>query len=95
MAEVDRVLAEIGAADVPRLLVFNKIDRLERPAAAERDACGTIRAVFLSAATGDGVEFLREAIAERVHAARATAAESRQSPGVSMPAAASAISAHK
>jgi len=95
MAEVDRVLAEIGAADVPRLLVFNKIDRLERSAAAERDACGTIRAVFLSAATGDGIEFLREAIAERVHAARAAAAESRQSPGVSMPAAASAISAHK
>jgi GTP-binding protein HflX len=94
MAEVDRVLAEIGAAEVPRLLVFNKIDRLERSAAAERAACGTIRAVFLSAATGDGVDFLREAIAERVQSARAAAAKPRQSPAVS-PAAASAISAHK
>jgi GTP-binding protein HflX len=94
MAEVDRVLAEIGAAEVPRLLVFNKIDRLERSAAVERDACGTIRAVFLSAATGDGIESLREAIAERVQSARAAAAKPRQSPAVS-PAAASAISAHK
>jgi GTP-binding protein HflX len=95
MAEVDRVLAEIGAADVPRLLVFNKVDRLERAAAVERDAYGRIRAVFLSAATGDGIECLREAIAERVQAARAAEAESRQSPEVSVPAAASAISAHE
>ncbi len=95
MAEVDRVLTEIGAADVPRLLVFNKIDRLERSAAAERDACGTIRAVFLSAASGDGIEILREAIADRVHAAREAAADSRQSSAVEMTATASAISAHK
>ena len=95
MAEVDRVLADIGAADVPRLLVFNKIDRLERSAAAERDAYGTIRAVFLSAATGDGIELLREAIAERVLAARTPAAQSRQSPGIATPATPSAVSAHK
>ena len=78
MAEVDRVLAEIGAASVPRLLVFNKIDRLDRAAAVERDACGTIRAVFLSAATGQGIDFLREAIAER--ARMGDAAASRTSP---------------
>jgi len=95
MSEVDRVLADIGAADVPRLLVFNKIDRIERGSAFERDACGTIRAVFLSAATGDGVEFLREAIAERVRAARAPAAESVSSPGVVTHAAAPAASLHK
>ena len=94
MAEVDRVLSEIGAADVPRLLVFNKVDRIERAASAETDAYGRIRAVFLSAATGDGIECLREAIAERVQAARAAEAESRQSPEATVPAAASAISAH-
>ena len=94
MAEVDRVLAEIGAGEVPRLLVFNKVDRLERTAAVERDHCGTIRAVFLSAATGDGIEFLRQAIAERVLAARAAAAEPRQPPEVAAPAAL-AISAIK
>ena len=93
MAEVDHVLAEIGAADVPRLLVFNKLDRLERKASVERDACGRIRAVFLSAASGDGVELLREAIAERVYAARTASAESRQPSGASVPASSSAISA--
>ena len=31
--EVNRVLAEIGAADLPQILVFNKIDRIDTPAA--------------------------------------------------------------
>ncbi len=79
MDEVDRVLAEIGAGDVHRLLVFNKIDRLDRASAVERDAYGTIRAVFLSAATGEGIDFLREAIAERVRLSRAAA---RPSSGI-------------
>jgi GTPase len=91
MAEVDRVLAEIGAADVPRLLVFNKVDRLGRSAAIEREPCGTIRAVFLSAATGDGIEFVREAIAERVRDARSTPAESRSPLGFSTTPAAAAV----
>jgi GTP-binding protein HflX len=95
MAEVDRVLSEIGAADVPRLLVFNKVDRIERAASAETDAYGRIRAVFLSAATGDGIELLREAIAERVQAAHAAAADARQRSEAPAPTAASAISAHE
>jgi GTP-binding protein HflX len=88
MAEVDRVLAEIGAAEVPRLLVFNKIDRIGRAASVERGPCGTIRAVFLSAASGDGIQFLREAIAERVRDARSSAAESRTTHPIPTPAAA-------
>jgi len=95
MAEVDRVLAEIGAAEVPRLLVFNKLDRLERGAAAERSPCGTIRAVFLSAATGDGIELLREAIAERVHAAQGALADPHRRARASMLASPSSIRADK
>jgi GTP-binding protein HflX len=95
MAEVDGVLAEIGAAEVPRLLVFNKIDRLERAPSIERDACGRIRAVFLSASTGDGIELLRRAIAEFVGAVRADPAQSARLPGLPMPGAACAIGAHK
>ena len=64
--EVDRVLAGIGAAEVPRLLVFNKIDQLDRPASVERDPYGTIRAVFVSAATGLGLDGLRDALAQRL-----------------------------
>ncbi|HEU0205008.1 MAG TPA: GTPase HflX [Burkholderiaceae bacterium] len=67
---VDGVLEEIGAADVPRLLVFNKVDLAERTPAIERDPCGTIRAVFVSALSGAGLDLLRQAIAERAQAAR-------------------------
>jgi len=82
MAEVDSVLADIGAGEVPRLLVFNKIDRSDRAASVERDAYGTIRAVFLSAASGDGIGLLREAIAERVSQDRSAAVQSRAIPTV-------------
>jgi GTP-binding protein HflX len=67
-AEVDKVLAEIGAADVPRLLVMNKIDAVgtgkELRPAVERDQYGRISRVFVSARTGSGLEELRGAIAE-------------------------------
>ena len=69
IAEVERVLGEIGAEAVPQLVVFNKIDRLQREPGIERDPCGTLSRVFLSAATGAGVDLLREAIAERARAA--------------------------
>jgi len=66
MEAVDGVLQEIGAADVPRCLVFNKIDQAQRGAGVERAACGRIGAVWLSARSGDGLELLRSAIAQRV-----------------------------
>ncbi|GAB4464069.1 MAG: GTPase HflX [Burkholderiaceae bacterium] len=74
MAEVERVLEDIGAAHVPRLVVYNKIDRLDRAASVERDPCGSIRAVFVSAISGQGLDLLREAIAERARQVRAAAA---------------------
>lgn len=70
MTEVDKVLHEIGADAVPRLIVFNKIDRIERAAGVEHDPCGTLSRVFLSAATGVGVDLLREVIADLARAAR-------------------------
>ncbi|HLW05228.1 MAG TPA: GTPase HflX [Azoarcus sp.] len=61
---VNTVLAEIGAADVPQIMVFNKIDLTEASAAVNRAECGTINGVFLSAATGEGLPLLRDALAE-------------------------------
>jgi GTP-binding protein HflX len=69
IAEVERVLREIGAERVPQLVVLNKIDRLERAAGVERNPCGRLPRVFLSAATGAGIELLRQAIAETVRRA--------------------------
>ena len=61
---VNQVLAEIGAADVPQILVWNKIDLTLAAAAVERGDCDKIRRVFLSARTGEGLDLLRDALAE-------------------------------
>ena len=63
--EVREVLAEIGAEEVPCIEVYNKIDRLgDRAPRVERDESGRVRRVHLSAATGDGLGLLVEALAE-------------------------------
>ncbi len=101
---VDGVLEEIGAGDVPQLMVFNKIDLLQaggqtgegqdgratgaaadagaddpsgvggpRAVAApriDRDQEGSPRAVWLSAATGAGLDLLKHAIGERLAGSR-------------------------
>lgn len=66
MRAVDAVLAEIGAAEMPRLIVYNKIDLSGAGPRIDRDAEGMPTAVWLSAATGEGVELLIEALVERV-----------------------------
>lgn len=62
--EVNKVLAEIGADKIPQLLVFNKIDLTSIPKDEQRDDCGKIARVFLSAKTGEGLELLRSALSE-------------------------------
>ncbi|HEY9068049.1 MAG TPA: GTPase HflX [Burkholderiaceae bacterium] len=71
MDEVARVLAEIGAADIPQVLVFNKLDRLEsdqRPRELsdmlELEGGRRVPRVFVSAVTGEGLAVLREVLAE-------------------------------
>jgi GTPase len=74
IAEVNKVMEEIAAADIPRVLVFNKIDLLDTPPGVERDDYGRIARVFLSAKSGAGLEGLRLALNE-AKAARQAAAE--------------------
>src|SRR5687768_3158525 len=64
--EVNRVLAQIGAADLPQILVFNKIDRIGVPPRVERDSASRVSHVWLSAAKADGLDLLRESVAERL-----------------------------
>ena len=61
---VNQVLAEIGAAEVPQIMVWNKIDLTRAAAAVERGDCDNIRRIFLSARTGEGLDLLRDALAE-------------------------------
>jgi GTP-binding protein HflX len=72
IAEVQRVLTEIGAAGIPQVLVFNKLDALEigrRPLQLQDsfDLAGTqTPRVFLSAMQGEGLAGLREQLARIV-----------------------------
>lgn len=75
MAEVNKVLGEIGAQTVPQVVVWNKIDLTDAPVGVERDEYGRIARVRVSARSGDGLELLRSALAEY---ALAKAEERRQ-----------------
>jgi GTP-binding protein HflX len=73
MAEVQRVLAEIGASQVPQVLVFNKTDRLDaaqQPLALrdeiEIDGGRRVSRVFVSAVRGSGLDVLRTVVKEAV-----------------------------
>ena len=61
---VNEVLEEIGAGDVPQLSVMNKVDLIDAEPRMERGEDGKPRQVWLSAATGVGLDGLREALGE-------------------------------
>jgi len=68
IAQVDEVLKDIGAGELPQVLVFNKIDRLGADGETvapriDRPAEGRVR-VWLSARDGLGLDLLRQALAE-------------------------------
>jgi GTP-binding protein HflX len=62
--DVNKVLAEIHAAAIPQLAVWNKIDVSGLTPAVERDEYGRISRVLVSARSGAGLAGLRAAIAE-------------------------------
>ena len=75
--QVQRVLSEIGAADVPQILVFNKLDAIEKASwplhlrdkfelrDAFEGASRSVERVFVSAQSGEGVPLLRELLASQ------------------------------
>jgi len=66
--EVEAVLAQIGAAEVPQIQVLNKIDLLDDPAPrVERDVDGRVQRIWLSAQTGAGVDLLVAALTDFFH----------------------------
>lgn len=65
--QVQEVLEEIGASEIPQLRVYNKVDLLEdMPPRLDRGEDGRPVAVWLSAQKKKGFELLFEAIAELV-----------------------------
>ena len=64
--QVQQVLDEIGAGELPQLMVFNKIDCLDAfEPRADRDEDGAVKRVWLSAMRGEGLDLLRDALDER------------------------------
>lgn len=63
--QVGQVLEEIGAKDLPQLLVYNKLDLLAEDPYLVRNAEGQVQAVFLSAlGKGQGLDLLKQALLE-------------------------------
>jgi GTP-binding protein HflX len=64
VSEVNKVLAEIGAAEIPQIVVWNKIDLAAFPPGVERDEYGKIQRLRMSARDGTGLDLLRQALGE-------------------------------
>jgi len=64
IAEVNKVLGEIGAQEVSQIVLMNQIDRAGLEAGLERDEYGRICKILISAKTADGLQFLEQALKE-------------------------------
>ena len=64
--QVNAVLKQLDADRVPQIRVYNKIDKLDRKPRVANNRDGEGRAVWLSAANGDGVQMLLDAISNRL-----------------------------
>jgi GTP-binding protein HflX len=64
--QVNAVLKQLDADRVPQIRVYNKIDKLDREPRVANNRDGEGRAVWLSAANGDGVPMLLDAISQRL-----------------------------
>lgn len=64
LEQVNEVLYAIGAQEVPQILVYNKIDLTAEPARRLTDANGRITRVWCSAASGEGMDLLTQALGE-------------------------------
>jgi GTP-binding protein HflX len=63
ITQVEAVLREIGAEEVPQIAVYNKLDLLDDgEPRVDRDADGRVLRVWCSASSGAGIDLLLEAV---------------------------------
>ncbi len=65
--QVNSVLKQLDADQVPQIRVYNKIDKLDRKPRITNNRAGEGRAVWLSALSGEGLPMLTEAISRRLN----------------------------
>jgi GTP-binding protein HflX len=67
ISQVDEILDDIGAGNVERIVVLNKIDALDKfPARLDKNEAGEASRVWLSAKSKQGIDLLFEALAEKL-----------------------------
>ena len=66
IVEVDKVLKEIEASEIPTIMVYNKIDLIDGQAKVKRNAKGLVDRVWMSAHSGAGVDLLLGAVKEHL-----------------------------
>jgi len=64
--QVNAVLKQLDADRVPQIRVYNKIDKMDRKPRVTRNRAGEARAAWISAATGEGIPLLLDAVGERL-----------------------------
>ena len=65
--QVNAVLKQLDADRVPQIRVYNKIDKMDRKPRVTSNRAGEGRAAWISAATGEGIPLLLEAVGDRLH----------------------------
>jgi GTP-binding protein HflX len=65
--QVNAVLKQLDADRVPQIRVYNKIDKMNRKPRVTNNRAGKGRAAWISAATGEGIPLLLEAVGDRLH----------------------------
>ncbi|MCL4128764.1 UNVERIFIED_CONTAM: hypothetical protein GTU68_060192, partial [Idotea baltica] len=66
IGDVNEVLTEIDAAQIPTIMVYNKVDLIGGEAKVKRNTDGLVDKVWLSAQSGAGIELLLSAIEEHL-----------------------------
>lgn len=66
--QVNQILTELGAADIPQIIIYNKIDRLDScSTCCEQDELGRVTKIWLSATLGIGIDLLYQVLSEQLN----------------------------
>ena len=66
--QVNQVLTELGAASIPQIIIYNKIDRLENGSTyCEQNELGRVTKIWLSATSGIGIDLLYQVLPEQLN----------------------------
>jgi GTP-binding protein HflX len=63
--EVDKVLAQIGANEIPTIQVMNKVDLTGTRPRIDHADDGSVKRIWLSVESGDGIDLLKQTLIDQ------------------------------